>query len=118
MCGRATLTMVASRITISCAVAITSRARPGCRLPAELDVGFVAVNVVAMAPMVVAGRPAVVGRRNRLLADQRAGGRPPGYSAGSSRQSLPLAGAPGRPPRVRFRTWALSAAGGTTKTAA
>src|SRR5260370_414033 len=34
MCGRATLTMVASSTTISCAVARTSRARPGRGPPA------------------------------------------------------------------------------------
>src|SRR5262249_44518967 len=34
MCGSATLTMVASNTTISCAVARTGRAKPGRRAPA------------------------------------------------------------------------------------
>src|SRR6266851_4977096 len=47
MCGRATLTMVASSTTISCAVARTSKARPGCwPPPAVVPSAGLAIRVV------------------------------------------------------------------------
>src|SRR5215470_269962 len=93
MCGSATLTMVASRTTISCAVAMTSSATPRWRPPRRVLVRSVAENVVAMTSMLAAGRPAVVAHGNRLLAGQHGCRRAPAYSARSSRQSLPRADA-------------------------
>src|SRR5262249_61438834 len=46
MCGSATLTMVASSTTISCAVARTSRARPGRGPPAATPPGAAARAVL------------------------------------------------------------------------
>ena len=46
MCGRATLTMVASSTTISCALARTSRARPRRGPPAATPPGAAARVVV------------------------------------------------------------------------
>src|SRR5262249_54093004 len=93
MCGRATLTMVASSTTISWAVAMTSRATPRWRPPRRARVVSSTENVVAMTPMLADGRPAVVARRKRLLAGQRGCRGTPGYSAWSSPRSLPVADA-------------------------
>src|SRR3984885_8687769 len=93
MCGSATLTMVASRMTISWAVAMTSRARPGWRLPTLVEVCPVAERVVVM-PSMLANRGAfVAGQRNRLRPRQQGCGRGAAYYRGSRRGLLPRAGA-------------------------
>jgi hypothetical protein len=56
MCGRATLTMVASSTTMSCAVAMTARARPS-RRGGEPELGATAPFDAAAVLTPVAGRP-------------------------------------------------------------
>src|SRR5215470_16622632 len=93
MCGSATLTMVASSTTISCAVAMTSSATPSRRPPLSLRVLSIIGNVVAIHPMLAAGRPAVVAHGKRLLPGQRGCRGTREYDVGSRRQYLPPADA-------------------------
>src|SRR5262249_19198427 len=97
MCGCATMTIVESSTTISCAVAMTSSARPRLRPWLLVRASPIAENVVARAPMLPAGRPAVVVHRKRLLTGQRGCGGLSGYSAGSSRKWVPGANAAAGP---------------------
>ena len=101
MCGSATLTMVASSTTTSCAVAMTSSARPGRRpAPGAGCAGYGKCGCHDPRCCRPGGRP-VVGHRGRLLAAQRGLGGPRGYSAGSSRKWVRRADAPAGPVRVR-----------------
>src|SRR5215813_10342537 len=93
MCGCATMTIVESSTTISCAVAMTSSARPRLRPMFLVRASPIAENVVAMAPMLPAG----VVHRKRLLTGQRGCGGLSGYSAGSSRKWVPGANAAAGP---------------------
>src|ERR1700761_7123319 len=93
MWGSATLTMVASRRTISCAVAMTSRARPRCRLPGPVDVFSAEESVVAMPSMLASPGAGVAGQRTPLWPGQPGCRRGPVYYGGSSPRMRPRAGA-------------------------
>src|SRR6266704_1541061 len=97
MRGSATLTTVASSTTISCAVAMTSSARPRWRPFFLAPIAPIAEYVVAMSPMLAAGRPAVVVRGKRLLPGQHGCCGMRRYSAGSSRKWVRRANAVGGP---------------------